>query len=679
MKSTKGGNMKLTTIAFCLAASLAACSTAYPPRDTSTLDRIGDQLKQAGKPAPAATTTAPVPLPDAVSSSLLPAPRSTLPRASAKQLEQRFDLVVTDAPISQVLMSLVHDTSFSIMVKPKTEIPRAPGAAGAVPVAAASGLTETVTVNLKNVTLFEALDSIREVYGYDYTVDGTRIYVQQPELQTRLYQVDYIIGQRRGVSDLQVIGGASVGSSSGSSSGSSGSSGSSSGSGTSSGSFSSVQASALSTIAKSDVWGEVEDALRTTLGCLIPRNQPRTTGGAAGGASGGTSGSSSSSSSSGVASRADVSFVGDTQNAERQRGVDGCTDGRAMSISQMSGTVMVRGMPNEHRMVEKMLRSMQLNIQRQVIIEAKIIDVELNSGSQQGINWAAFNNGLHRTSMGANTNAITVNQPSGGATSGGGGIAATTTLGTALGTTLLGSAAGTAFSAGLGLAVQFRNFSALINFLQTQGEVHVLSSPRISTLNSQKAVIKVGTEEPYVSSITPGTAAVAAGAASSIATSAALNYQPFFSGISLDVTPKVDDKDNITLHVHAMVNSIFEKEKIATPDVNSVRVPFAVNTINETDSVVKAKDGQVVVIGGLMTESMSDNRGKMPGVGDVPGLGAMFSKGGQRAVKRELVILLRPTVVKDDSVWAGDIAATQNRVQALGASRNVPDPQPANQ
>lgn len=360
-----------------------------------------------------------------------------------------------------------------------------------------------------------------------------------------------------------------------------------------------------------------------------------------------------------------------------------------MSVSQMSGTVMVRGMPNEHRMIEKLLRSLQLNIQRQVIIEAKIIDVELNSGAQQGINWANFDHGLHRASMGASPTSITVNQPN--ANTGGPGTANTgygsggqvtpssATLGSVLGTAVLGSVAGipTAFTAGLGLAVQFRNFSALINFLETQGEVHVLSSPRISALNSQKAVIKVGTEEPFVSTITPATSTITSGIAQTIPPS--LNYQPFFSGIALDVTPKIDDKGDITLHVHAMVNTISEKNKVSGTTPDAVSVPFAVNSISETDSVVKSKDGQVVVIGGLMTQTMVDNRGKMPGVGDVPGVGALFSKGGQRMVKRELVILLRPTVVKDDSVWAGDINATQNRIQILGASRNMPEPQPANQ
>lgn len=652
MKSMTGQNMKLKTIIPYVALSLAACSTAYPPRDTSTLERINDQLKQAA--VPMAKPAEPV-VPPAVSSSLLPPARTLLPKTSKQQLEQRFDLVVTDAPIHQVLMGIVADTPYSVMVKPKSATPSSPGTAPGAAAIAVTGLTDRVTVNLKNVTMFEALDAIREVYGYDYTMEGNRIYVQQPELQTRLYQVNYIIGQRRGVSDLQVIGGASVGSSSGSTGGSS-SSGSSGSSGASSGSFSSVQASALSSMSKSDIWGEVEDTLRTTLGCQIPKNQASQTTG--------QGSSSSSSSSSGTASRADVSFVGDnTRPGERQRGVDGCAEGRAMNINQMSGTILVRGMPNEHRMITQMLRSMQLNIERQVIIEAKIIDVQLNAGSQQGINWAGFQNNVHRYSVGANTTTIDGTNAETGGGINGGVVAAGTTLAGLLGTGLVG-ATGTAFSAGLGLAVQFRNFSALINFLQTQGNVQVLSSPRIATLNNQKAVLKVGTEEAFVTSISGGSTTVAAGAAP-LTQPPNLNYQPFFAGISLDVTPQIDDKDNITLHVHAMVNSITESAKISQPVAGAVMVPFAVNTISETDSVVKAKDGQVIVIGGLMTESASDNRSKVPGAGDVPGVGALTSKGGQRSAKRELVILLKPTVVKDDGTWSNDIGATQGRIEGF--------------
>ncbi len=635
-----------------LVSLLCGCSSLYPAKDNATLNKISDELQQASAAKEKEKEKAGTAVPQSVSSSLLPPLRVGVPKTSARQLEQRFDLVVTDAPISQVLMAIVSDTRYSILLSPKS-IPPGPLVSlsaqpvGAAAVAPASGLSrpsETMTVNLKDVTVFEALDAVREIYGYEYTVDGTRIYVRPPSLQIKVFQVNYIPGMRRGVSDLQVIGGASVGGQQGGGQQGGGQQGGGGGSG---GSFSSIQASALTTSFKADVWGEVEDTLRTVLNCQIPK-----TGGSASGTG----------SSSGRASRADVTFPGDTQAGERIRGVDGCPDGRAMNINQMSGTILVRGMPSELRVIESMLRSMQHNIERQVIIEAKIIDVELNSGAQQGINWAGFQQGLHRLSVGGSTTLI---DGTGGALAGT--VNPGTSLGGLLGTQMIGTAGANAISSGLGMALQFTNFAALINFLESQGQVHVLSSPRIATLNNQKAVLKVGSEEPFVTNASGGQITAGTGGSPASVTNPTITYQPFFSGISLDVTPQIDENDAITLHVRSMVNSIVLKEKLAIIASTGDRfLPFAVNSISETDSVVKTRDGQVIVIGGLMTESSEDNRSMVPGLGEVPAVGALFRKGGQRKIKRELVILLKATVVKSDSnVWTNDISAMQGRVERI--------------
>ena len=346
----------------------------------------------------------------------------------------------------------------------------------------------------------------------------------------------------------------------------------------------------------------------------------------------------------------------------RLRGVDGCSDGRALTINQMSGTILVRGLPKELRTIESLLRLMQINIERQVIIEAKIIDVELNSGAQQGINWAGFQQGRHRLSAGGSTTLI---DGTGGALAGT--VNPGTSLGGLLGTQMIGTSAANAISSGLGVALQFTNFSALINFLESQGQVHVLSSPRIATLNNQKAVLKVGAEEPFVTNASGGQITAGTGGSPASVTNPTITYQPFFSGISLDVTPQIDQNDAITLHVRSMVNSIVLKEKLAIIASTGDRtLPFAVNSISETDSVVKARDGQVIVIGGLMTESSEDNRSKVPGLGEVPVAGALFSKGAQKKIKRELVILIKTTVVKSDSnVWTHDIAAVQERIERV--------------
>jgi MSHA biogenesis protein MshL len=653
-----------STVVLGIAVLLSACAN-YPAKDLSAQNRIDETLKQASAPK----APAPVVVPPAVSQSLLPPLRNTLPRAATAQTEPRFDLVVTDAPIGQVLHAIVADTRYSILLSPKVSAPASPVAgaqtdAQSQAAAASASRRDLLTVHLKNVTVFEALDAVRDTYGYEYSVSGTRIFVEPPEMQTRLYQVNYTLGQRRGVSDLQVVAGAATGGGGGSggssgSGSSSGSSSSSSGGGASS--YGSNQASALSTISKSDMWGEMEDSLRTILGCQIPRLQASTA--RAGQGAGG-----SSSSSGGTSSRADVSYVGDTQLGERLRGVDGCTDGRAVNVNQMSGTVLVRGMPKELRTVERLLRAMQVTIERQVIIEAKVIDVQLNKDSQQGINWAAFRQGLLKAGVGADPSLVAAP-----GTTGAGQVFNGVSTADLLGAQLLDSTTRTAFSAGLGVALQGSQFAALISFLETHGDVHVLSSPRIATLNNQKAVIKVGVEEPFITNIAPGNTTISSAAA--VAVPPTITYQPFFSGISLDVTPQIDERDRVTLHVHALVNSITEKLKASSTQAGSASVPLAINSVNETDSVVKTPDGMMVVIGGLMTESSSNGRSAIPGLGDVPLAGNLFRKGEQSSSKRELVILIKPTVVKMDSDWADDIAAAGRRIQNMNERGQATKPE----
>ena len=607
--------MKWKCVLLTLPLVLAACSAVPPERDHSTQKHISRDLAEAVSTNQSPRDDGAAMRTEVFQALMQPSFQSLVPKTSPLVANPKFDLVVSDAPIGQVLAGLAKGSVYSILLKPATT----------------AGPEQRVSFNLKNITLFEALDAMRDVYGYDYTVDKQRILVQPAQLETRLFHIDYILGQRRGVSDLQVVGGAS--------------SGGTTGAGASN--FASVQASGLSTSVKSDIWGEAEDALRTLLGCSIPKDAASTGG----------SETSTAKSGSGV-SRADVSYPGTTEPGDRQRGVDGCSQGRALTINQMSGTILVRGMPSELRTVTRLLKSMQISISRQVIIEAKIIDVELNKDSQQGINWGVFRNGLHSFSVGANAANIgnTAVGQVGGAIGG-------VTLGGLLGT----AAQSTAAALGTGIAIQARNFAALINFLESQGTVHVLSSPRIATLNNQKAILKVGTEEPFVTNITGGTSSVQTGT-STVVTQPSLVYQPFFSGIALDVTPQIDQENNITLHVHSMVNKVIEKSKIALPD-QSTLVPFAVNTMNETDSVVKARDGHVIVIGGLMTERNSDSRSGVTGARDLPLVGGLFKQGDQSVIKRELVIMLKPTVVKDESDWSQDLSSTRDRIQSMGIQR----------
>jgi MSHA biogenesis protein MshL len=214
-----------------------------------------------------------------------------------------------------------------------------------------------------------------------------------------------------------------------------------------------------------------------------------------------------------------------------------------------------------------------------------------------------------------------------------------------------------------GLAFQTSNFAALLSFLESQGDVHVLSSPRIATLNNQKAVLKVGTDEFFVTNVstttTTGTATT---------TTPSVTLQPFFSGIALDVTPRIDENNDIILHIHPSVSQVSTVNK--TVDVGGVggvlNLPLASSSISETDSIVRARDGQIVALGGLMRQATFDDRSGLPGLPK-----SIFGQTSQRSEKRELVILLKPTVVDGDKDWSDDIARSRDRFNGMsGQSKN---------
>ena len=140
--------------------------------------------------------------------------------------------------------------------------------------------------------------------------------------------------------------------------------------------------------------------------------------------------------------------------------------------------------------------------------------------------------------------------------------------------------------------------------------------------------------------------------------------QPFFSGIALDVTPQIDDHDNITLHVRPSVSTVRESRKqIELGDLGSFVLPLASSSISETDSVVRLKNGQVVAIGGLMSQTYDDNKSRLPLLGDIPVLGQLFGNTSVGSAKRELVVLIKTTLIRDPHDWNPDLEATRRRFQ----------------
>lgn len=559
------------TLGLLAALCLHGCAQV---REKPALGTIQETLDQA-----MAAPARPAELPPAVAAALQPELALAAPAPVAAP-EPRFDLAVNNAPASQVFLGIASGSRYSMLVAPE--------------------VAGNITVNLKDITVPEAMAALRELYGYDYLIDGNRIYVHPLTAQTRFYSIPYPTAVREGKSELRVISGSIA-----DKSGTGGSGGSSSGSTTSSGGTSNtaqLDSSRVATTSKTDFWGELKDTVGLLIGC----------------------------------------------NA------GACGADRSVIVSPHTGMLAVRAPAKEQRQVAEYLKSARLFAERQVMIEAKIIEVTLSEGAQSGVNWAGFHKGSN-LSKGANADVLTL--PKGDAPP-------TSTVGGLLGSGLpaaSGAVSGNASSAGVfGLALQTRNFSALLNFLETQGGVQVLSSPRIAAINNQKAVLKVGVDEFFVT----GISSTSTSSSSSTTTTPTVNVQPFFSGIALDVTPQIDDSGHIILHVHPSVSTVTTNNKdIDLGDLGLYRLPLASSAVSETDSIVRLKDGEIAAIGGLMKRSSEDTKSGVPGLSKIPGLGALFRNDSASRLKHELVILLKPTVIESSADWNNSLPELRGRLQ----------------
>lgn len=324
---------------------------------------------------------------------------------------------------------------------------------------------------------------------------------------------------------------------------------------------------------------------------------------------------------------------------ESLRAMVGQGEGRNVAVHPHTGMVMVRALPSEMRVVEQYLRQSQLTLKRQVILEARILEVTLNDRFQSGINWAAL-----RTNSDGTRRIL-------GGQLGGTNIFDTMTSASDLNSGLnqLGNTFGNMFGAA---AISTSNFAAFIEMLKTQGDVQVLSSPRVSTVNNQKAVIKVGSDEYYVTGIDTDTSSLGGTGTTNVS----VNLESFFSGVALDVTPQISQKGDIVLHIHPSVSDVTEQTKTITTTLGTLTLPLAASNIRESDTVIRASNGQIVVIGGLMQNTTQNQQASVPVMGDIPLFGHLFRSTRQVTRKSELVILLKPIVVDEyGEVWQNEV------------------------
>jgi MSHA biogenesis protein MshL len=452
------------------------------------------------------------------------------PQLPATQLEQRpqtqglnarFDVSFRDAPLVPVLNTLAQYAGLNLVIPPDI-----------------SGI---VTVDLKNVTLIQALEAILPPRGLQYRIEDGMLRVEKIQLESRTFKFDYITTQRslsRSISassTATAAGGLGLGAGFG----------------------------AIGTI------GTVGTTAGGTTGATIG-------GGGAGGAS--------TASVSGT-ERADL--LTDIENALKTLA---SPDGKII-FNKMAGIVFVTDYPRYLDQIGLFLETIQTAVHRQVVIEAKVLEVRLDNTSQFGVNWTALAG-----------QALKLEQPF-----------------TATG--------------GFQITATSKEINATINALATQGYVNVLSSPTVSTLNNQPAIMRVGTQDIFFSTTTqvdPRTGTIIQTAI----TPSAIN-----EGIVLDVTPQISDDGIIIMNVHPTVT-------VRTGQATSPRgdtVPIV--DVRETDTVVRVMEGGTVLIGGLISDTQTENANKVPVLGNLPIVGGLFRSTTKESHRTDLVILLTPRIL----------------------------------
>jgi MSHA biogenesis protein MshL len=567
--SMPAGRMRPFSLTTLLSATLlAGCAMDRPLRTPDVGDAIrADLMSNAVKP-PVAT-----PLPGNQALVATPSPLASV--------EPRLDLLVNNAQARDVFLAIVADTPYSMLMHPD--------------------VAGTLSLTLRGVTVTQALEAIRDVYSYDFKIDGRRITIYAPTIQTRIFTINYPHSQRVGMSELRVASGVSQSNTQGSSVGSA--TGGNAGNTSSGNNVQQTETSRVVTTIKTDFWSELTGVVN---------------------------------------------------------GLIGTGEGRSVFSSPQAGIMAVRAMPEELRQVDKFLKAAQVSAERQVMLEAKIVEVELRDGFQSGVNWAAFGRG------GSSTIAAGVLGSS---------VPSTNPLLQGGSTVIPGVVPVPSVAAGggvFGLALATSQFATVLGFLETQGDVQTLSSPRVATLNNQKAVLKVGTDEFFVTNVSGGTSAntTTNTALAGSTTMPSLTLTPFFSGISLDVTPQIDAGTSVTLHVRPSVSVVTEKNKqIDLGSIGNYRLPLASSSVNEMDTLVRIQDGSIVAIGGLMQAESSRSASGLPGASEVPALSFLLGNRANIGRKKEVVILIKPTIIRTAEDWEKQTQSARDSLADMDVAR----------
>jgi MSHA biogenesis protein MshL len=277
-----------------------------------------------------------------------------------------------------------------------------------------------------------------------------------------------------------------------------------------------------------------------------------------------------------------------------------------LTVNRQSGLVSVRDYRKNIKDIALLIKSMEGSVQRQVQIEARVVEVQLNNGQREGVNWQLINAKLMDYSINFRQQLV---DP-------------------------FASLASGAQFARLFVGSKHLNIDqTFIELLKTQGKLNFLSNPKINTLNNQRAVIKVATDDAVFESTTT----ISTGGTPT--TSSTIKYITI--GLILDVVPYIDDQGNIIMNIHPMLTERTGIDRVDKSTGNSVPVL----NVREVDTTVRVKEGEMIIIGGLIREAKNEQVAGIPAISNVPLLGWPFRYWSTASERTELVIFLTPRVV----------------------------------
>ncbi len=488
---------------------------------------------------------------------------------------KRFALNLKDAKLREVLLLLTKDTGYNLIVDPATD--------GDIP-----------ALDLKDVTFEEALELIIPGLGLEYHLDGNMLRVSRPSLQTRIFYLNYIAANRSGKREMRLSSRSQTGETNnvamagmGGSSGAGGT-GQGGSSGQGGGGSQSENQSNINTASSSRVWLDVREGLNAIL---------------FGGSQEGTN----------------PDKAGEDLGPEGSARAD--ASGRRLLINPQAGLIMLHAENNLIDESARFLEAVEGSVQRQVLIEAKIVEVTLNKDYQLGVNWAAV---LNPTAAftGLLPGVLGVAQPSAGLAPG---TPLNQNVNPSLGSFQYGVSNG--------------KFGVLLDALSRQGQLRVLSSPRLSTLNNQKAVIRVVREDVYFTQ----SSMASIGFGGNVTTQNIIN-QIVPIGVVMEIIPQIGSGGDITLSVNPSISELVEVKTFAASSGAAVSTQPVIDR-RDLDTVAKVKSGQTLLIAGIMRERRSEDLRGTPWLMNLPLVGAAFRRTEQSSQRTELVIMITPTLM----------------------------------